>query len=89
MLFGSVAGGALWLWIKYKYLMPHRKVAASRRYGLRTLLIALALGPPVLAGVWQYPKWMVAAFFVFGGYVACLFAFNALVRRREKIEAEK
>ena len=28
------------------------------RYKLRTLLIVLALGPPVLAGLWLVPPWI-------------------------------
>jgi hypothetical protein len=35
------------------------------RYRLRTLLIVLALGPPVLAGVWTYVPVFRAAFSTF------------------------
>ena len=45
------------------------------RYRLRTLLILLAVGPPMLAGIWLYPS--IVAFAV----TSVLFLFAALLVR--------
>ena len=42
----------------------------SMRYRLRTLLILMALGPPVLAGVWTGGLPLLVV--LWGGLIACL-----------------
>jgi hypothetical protein len=58
-------------------------------YQLRTLLIAMTIGPPLLAAVWLYSKLTLLALLVLGGYLAYLFLFVTIVYTLENTETEK
>jgi len=53
------------------------------RYRLRTLLMLLAVGPPVVAGAWLYSEWLLPAFFLLAGYSTYLFFFIAITEPRK------